>query len=574
MQNKIDRRFCRWLSLLMNFVLLYFLLVSFSTDAFGLTRTENSWRYQDGKPIEQNNLKTGDHINDAEVSVNKAAVLNKGIDVSNWQEGPSSKYIDWAKVKASKKVEFAIIRGGWWTDESKNDDNEWEYNASECEKHKIPYGMYIYSYAESDSEALSEARHALRLAKGHNLSYPIYIDLEDDCIPKKNAARYAQIFCQEIERHGYTSGIYASLTWWNNYLNSSSLDGYEHWVAQWYSSCQYKKSYGLWQYTSDGSISGIKGRVDLDYNYYKREGFTRCAGSDRYATNIKTASTLLRMYLEKGKLGPHGRFKSAVIASGQNYPDALSGDYLAILNSGPMLLTCSSMDETVLRYVRNNLEPGATIYLLGGSSVVSNNLYKWLVNYKYKVKRLYGADRYATNLSILKNCPKTDDLLVCYGQNYPDSLSASCVNIPIMLINNNISSAQLTFLKSNHYKNIYVIGGEGVISKANYNKLKSYCDNIERLSGADRYATSKAVADKFFAGTRTNVVLTYGGNFPDGLSGGPLAEIVNGPILLVNNTFYSYSRKYIRLHGGTEVRPIVLGGTGIMPNSLVTRVTN
>lgn len=566
----LSRILVLFLSLVLTFCAAIIPCMAVSADS---TRTQNSWRYQDGKPIEQNSLKAG-KTGEVEASTSQAKVLNKGMDVSNWQEGPNSKYIDWAQVKSSKKIEFAIIRGGWWTDQAKNDDNEWEYNAKECEKRNIPYGMYIYSYAESDSEAISEARHAIRLASGHKLTYPIYIDLEDDCIPKNNAARYALLFCQEIEKYGYSAGIYASLTWWNKYLNSSSLEKYEHWVAQWYSTCQYTKTYGVWQYTSDGSIPGIKGRVDLDYNYFKRVGYKRDAGPDRYSTNIQAANHLLNVYSEKDKLSDSGKFKSAVISSGANYPDALSGDYLAILNSGPMILSHPNVDANVLSYIKKNVEAGATIYILGGSSVVSNTLFNNLKKNKFKPKRIYGLDRYETNLKILKECPKTNDLLVCYGQNYPDSLSASCVNIPIMLLKDKINSAQELYLKENHYENIYVIGGEGVINKTTFNLLKKYCDNIQRISGADRYATSKAVADKFFQGSRNTIVLTCGANFPDGLSGGPLAEAVNGPILLVDNSHYNYSKIYVRNHGGSAIDPIVMGGLGVLPNSLVTRAVN
>ena len=95
-----------------------------------------------------------------------------GIDVSSHQG-----YINWDV--AAGYIDYAIIRCGYGSDYTANDDSYWEYNASECERLGIPYGVYLYSYAEKESEAKSEADHVLRLLNGHNPTLPIYYDLED-----------------------------------------------------------------------------------------------------------------------------------------------------------------------------------------------------------------------------------------------------------------------------------------------------------------------------------------------------------------------------------------------------------
>jgi GH25 family lysozyme M1 (1,4-beta-N-acetylmuramidase) len=131
----------------------------------------------------------------------------------------------------------------------------------------IPYGVYLYSYANTVSEANSEANHALRLLKANNckLQYPIYYDLEDTQVSKASNATIvamANVFCSKLSSNGYASGVYANLNWWNNKL--SAFNGYDKWVAQWASKCTYGKSYSIWQCSSEASVSGISGRVDAN----------------------------------------------------------------------------------------------------------------------------------------------------------------------------------------------------------------------------------------------------------------------------------------------------------------------
>ena len=251
-----------------------------SQDAVGgdeYERQANSWRYQDGYINYENDSETlksrasfipwskvnGYFINNKGDTIEGA--IKKGIDVSAWQGN-----VDWEKVKASG-IDFAIIRCGYGSDIKSQDDKKWARNVAECERLGIPYGVYLYSYADTDAKAKSEADHVLRLLKGHNPDYPVYYDLEDKVVEKSGRTaiiRRADIFCSAIEANGYEAGIYANLNWWNNKLNSSILDKYDKWIAQWYSKCEYKGEYRLWQCTSDGNVPGINGRVDLNFEFF------------------------------------------------------------------------------------------------------------------------------------------------------------------------------------------------------------------------------------------------------------------------------------------------------------------
>lgn len=235
---------------------------------------ENSWRYSDGEKVYKNKRsidavpnawdKVGDYYVNNKGDKIKGAV-RKGIDVSE-----HNRKINWEKVKTDG-IDFAIIRCGYGSDDKSQDDKYWQYNVSECERLGIPYGVYLYSYANTKEKAESEAKHVLRLLKGHSPAYPVYYDLEDDkCtlpLSSKEKAEFATIFCNTVSASGYSVGIYSNLNWWNNYLTDPAFNNasWSKWVAQYYTSCTYKGTYDIWQCTDIGNIDGITGYVDVNF---------------------------------------------------------------------------------------------------------------------------------------------------------------------------------------------------------------------------------------------------------------------------------------------------------------------
>lgn len=208
---------------------------------------------------------------DVKIMVNISQTILSGIDVSK-----HNGKIDWGKAKNSG-IDFAIIRLGYGQDMESQDDTMFEYNVSECERLGIPYGVYLYSYALNVEHAKSEADHVLRLIKGRNPEFGIWYDLEDADGYKENNGMpsnetfvdIAITFCEKIKANGYENvGIYASLDWLINQLNSPQLDKYDKWVAQWGEECTYEKDYVMWQYTDSGKVDGITGNVDMNI-YYK-----------------------------------------------------------------------------------------------------------------------------------------------------------------------------------------------------------------------------------------------------------------------------------------------------------------
>lgn len=222
---------------------------------------ENSFRYTDGK------LKsTTERMTRSLTRVVKPSnATAQGIDVS-YHQGT----IDWEKVKNSGQVDFAIIRCGIGMDQTNQDDTQWENNTSECERLGIPYGTFLYSYADTVEKARSEAQHVVRLVQGKNLTYPIYYDMEDNSvmnkIDSKTAGEIAQTFLNTLEANGYKNvAVYSSKSLFETKLTADIFNRYPRWVAHYNDTCGYQGSYHMWQYTNKGQIDGITGNVDLDY---------------------------------------------------------------------------------------------------------------------------------------------------------------------------------------------------------------------------------------------------------------------------------------------------------------------
>lgn len=249
-----------------------------STDTFYTSPQYTGWRTDGGKVYyydANHNKVTGNQViggvmytfgGDGALSQSSG---NRGIDVSKYQGN-----IDWGAVAASG-INFAIIRVGYRGSSSGAlvQDPYFKKNISGATKAGIKVGLYFFTQAVNEAEAVEEASMAMSLASGYKVTYPIFIDTESASGGRANglskSARTAVVkaFCQTIRNGGYKAGVYASKSWYANQLNASALNGYCIWVAQYNSSCTYSGKYDMWQYSSKGSVSGIKGNVDMNISY-------------------------------------------------------------------------------------------------------------------------------------------------------------------------------------------------------------------------------------------------------------------------------------------------------------------
>lgn len=256
----------------------------------------------------------------------------------------------------------------------------------------------------------------------------------------------------------------------------------------------------------------------------------RIAGNDRYETSFAIANAL------KAVLGVD-KFDSVVLASSDNFADALAGSYLAAVENAPIIIGKTKYADKVCAYLNANLAPGATVYILGGENAVPGSILDDLT-VEHTPVRLAGEDRYETNLEILQAAPVSGDLLIATGRDFADSLSASATGLPILLVNGkagkSLTEEQKEFLATVPGK-IYIIGGESAVPAALKAEIETASGkSAQRISGGSRYETSVEIAEAFLRGN-DSAVLAYASTYPDGLCGGPLAYAMGAPLLLTKN---------------------------------------
>ena len=225
--------------------------------------------------------------------------MRKGIDVSAHQQ-----VINWDLVKTSG-IEFAMIRVGYrgWGSGTIIEDKYFERNIREAKRVGIKVGVYFYSGAINTSEAIEEAQFVINIVRNYSLDYPIAFDFEDF---ENTESRYYKLdknqrtdisiaFLEMVKRHGYTPMMYGNPNYFNNerYFDTSRIvTQYKVWLAHYYWADSARNQYSdfvnflasgkktgysyegkqgtidMWQFSSEGIISGINGRVDLNISYF------------------------------------------------------------------------------------------------------------------------------------------------------------------------------------------------------------------------------------------------------------------------------------------------------------------
>ena len=248
-----------------------------------VSTTKGEYRYTGWQEIDgvtyffdkNGNKVTGEQvIQGAKYTFNSDGSLNTGsghlgIDVSKWNGN-----IDWNAVKNSG-VSYVIIRCGYRgsTTGALIEDPMFRSNIKGASAAGLKVGVYFFTQAVNEVEAVEEASMVLGLIKGYNISYPVFLDVEPsngrgDKIDAGTRTAVCRAFCQTIQNSGYKSGIYANKTWLNSYVDAPSLASYKIWLAQYAAAPSYSKTkYDMWQYSSKGKVAGISGSVDMNISY-------------------------------------------------------------------------------------------------------------------------------------------------------------------------------------------------------------------------------------------------------------------------------------------------------------------
>ena len=209
----------------------------------------------------------------------------KGLDVSKFQGE-----VDWERVKAAG-YQFAMLRAGYGFSTV---DEQFRRNASECSRIGLPFGAYWFCYAVSPEAAVQEADGCINTISGYQLDYPVCYDIEQasaDYAAGQGvqytpglARQLVQSFCDRVESYGYFAMFYSNRNFLDTYLGEALAARYALWYAR-YTDTFDGTDCGMWQYTSQGSVPGISGNVDLDLSYVDYPSVIRSAGLNHLTGN-------------------------------------------------------------------------------------------------------------------------------------------------------------------------------------------------------------------------------------------------------------------------------------------------
>lgn len=262
--------------------------------------------------------------------------------------------------------------------------------------------------------------------------------------------------------------------------------------------------------------------------------YVRLSGDSRYSTASVISS--------------YGRTSAdnVILASGTSYADALcSVPYAQALNA-PILLTRGYSVDDEVKQTLSTLKT-KNVIIIGGYGRISENVETQLKGLGYNVSRIYGKDRYKTCVSVAEKLAEISgqptEFAVVTGSGYADALSvspyAALSGMPIIYTPPTMQMETVCeeyLAKNAENGKIYIVGGRKIIRDEIETVLSGYCNEVERISGSDRYVTAFNVAHRFESSFSNDVILATGNDFPDALVGGVFAARIKAPILLVDKT--------------------------------------
>lgn len=300
----------------------------------------------------------------------------------------------------------------------------------------------------------------------------------------------------------------------------------------------------------------------------------RLAGANRYDTAVAVSSQFASFNSGAGTY--------VYLASGENYPDALSAGPAAAARNAPLLLTPRGALPTAVRAELQRLQP-ETVIIVGGSAVVSDAVAADVGSIVGTVVRIGGVDRYETSRMIVEEAFNgAVAAFIATGRNFPDALAATAaaakLSAPVVLVNGSspaIDSATATLLGPAGLvvEDVYIAGGTGVVSEgiaASLADIESVA-SVTRLGGADRYATSVLINERVFdiddASDDPDVFVAVGTGFADALAGAALAGSMSAPLFTVRSNCVPTDT--LDLFALIEIEKVwLLGGTGVLSTAV------
>lgn len=318
--------------------------------------------------------------------------------------------------------------------------------------------------------------------------------------------------------------------------------------------------------TGAGNFTGTK---TVSFRIYPT--YLRISGSNRYATSVAISTK------------SYTTADTVVIASGENFADALAGVPLAKAYKAPILLTSANSitNETLGEISRLKAK---TAIILGGTGAVGSAVEQKLSAKGLKIDRIAGKTRFETAALIAERLKKktgtVKSVFCVYYDGFADALSASSAaaiqGSPILYVKTKgaLDSNTKQFINQNTstIQGAYIIGGTGVISDNMKNLvLSAGCKKTTRLSGSNRYETCISVNNEFASlFTSPSICAATGKTFPDALSGGVFAALNNSPIFLADQALSSTQQAYLKKRTFRTI--YVFGGAGAVPNPMIQQI--
>lgn len=287
----------------------------------------------------------------------------------------------------------------------------------------------------------------------------------------------------------------------------------------------------------------------------------RLWGLNRYATSVKVA------------LEGWQQSDNAILANGENFPDALCAAPLAKKYNAPILLTqndslpVETIDAIKQLKVKN-------IFIIGGVGVISSNIENELAAMSISVTRVFGQDRYETDVKVAELLDNVSEIAIVTGEDYADALSIAPIavkkNMPVILIEHNaIPDVVKKYISSHNINKAYVVGvGSSIDASA-----LVWLNNVEQINGQDKYQRNLSIIDMFKEDlSLENLYVATGENFADALSGSVLAGLNSNPMLLLGNNLESQEDFFTR--NSAYISSInILGGTGAVSDDDIRNLT-
>jgi putative cell wall-binding protein len=276
---------------------------------------------------------------------------------------------------------------------------------------------------------------------------------------------------------------------------------------------------------------------------------TRIAGTDRILTSVA---------ISQAGFTTNQSAQAVVLATGSGFADSLAGGPLAAHFQGPLLLVPpTGLVDAVRSEIQRVLPAGRTVYVLGGTAAIPATVDTQIQAAGFNPVRVAGVDRFDTAVKVAQTLGDPPTVFEVDGTNFPDALSAGPAaalshGAVLLTSGSTASPATVAYLALHPADTRYAIGGPAAASDP----------TAKPLVGADRYATSVVVAEQLFAAPSA-VALAGGEEFPDALTGGPVAGLNGAPLILVPPTgaLPPTVMSYLNRASNTVLSAMLFGGT-------------